>query len=41
MKSLHNSIAVNQTAVRKLRFKHETVLIGNNYFIHNKQNHQK
>lgn len=38
MKTLHNSIAVNQTAVRKLRFKHETVLIGDTGFIHNKQN---
>jgi hypothetical protein len=39
MKSLlNNNIAVNQTAVRKLRFKHETVLAGNGCFISNKQN---
>jgi hypothetical protein len=38
MKTLHNNIAVNQTAVRKLRYKNSTVLAGSNYFIHNSQN---
>ena len=38
MKSLLNNIASNQTAVRKLRFKHATVLVGDTDFIHNKQN---
>lgn len=40
MKSLLNNIASNQTAVRKLRFKHATVLTGNvkGCYLNNKQN---
>ena len=39
MKTLHNSIAVNQTAVRKLRFKRESGLGDTKgCFVHNKQN---
>ena len=38
MKTLLNNVATNQTAVRRLRFKHSTVLSGNNRCIQNKQN---
>jgi len=38
MKTLLNNIATNQTAVRRLRFKHSTVLNGNNRWLENKQN---
>ena len=38
MKTLLNNIAPNQTAVRRLRFKHSTVLRGNGSWIENKQN---
>ena len=38
MKTLLNNIATNQTAVRRLRFKHSTVLNGNSCWLDNKQN---
>ena len=40
MKSLLNNIVANQTAVRKLRFKHTTVLASNvkGCYLNNKQN---
>jgi hypothetical protein len=39
MQKLHNNIASNQTAVKRLRFKLETGLGNTNgCYIHNKQN---
>lgn len=38
MKKLVKNIATNQTTVRRLRFKHSSVLSGDGSYIQNKQN---